>query len=228
MSFSSIEFSSVLEFDRSCVFLEFRRIESLWIYLGLKITLNIWKNLKNTITLFISISGKMLFVNLRYYCVYRLACYRANCTTKLVQLDRPITKSNNKFDNTIANTYISIYIGDFEMEIDLTTFHIFVLTYWNIYRSLLFDVILLFFSRRIYWQNLYEEKLGRPIFLPTPIHSFMNPCIYTTVFINNWTLWSICGNKYFNLIKNARIKDELIPRIFISFLHRRWTSYSLN
>lgn len=192
------------------------------------IILNIWKNLKNTITLFISISGKMLFVNLRYYCVYRLARYRANCTTKLVQLDRPITKSNNKFDNTIANTYISIYIGDFEMEIDLTTFHIFVLTYWNIYRSLLFDVILLFFSRRIYWQNLYEEKLGRPIFLPTPIHSFMNPCIYTTVFINNWTLWSICGNKYFNLIKNARIKDELIPRIFISFLHRRWTSYSLN
>lgn len=191
------------------------------------IILNIWKNLKNTITLFISISGKMLFVNLRYYCVYRLARYRANCTTKLVQLDRPITKSNNKFDNTIANTYISIYIGDFEMEIDLTTFHIFVLTYWNIYRSLLFDVILLFFSRRIYWQNLYEEKLGRPIFLPTPIHSFMNPCIYTTVFINNWTLWSICGNKYFNLIKNARIKDELIPRIFISFLHR-WTSYSLN
>lgn len=192
------------------------------------IILNIWKNLKNTITLFISISGKMLFVNLRYYCVYRLARYRANCTTKLVQLDRPITKSNNKFDNTIANTYISIYIGDFEMEIDLTTFHIFVLTYWNIYRSLLFDVILLFFSRRIYWQNLYEEKLGRPIFLPTPIHSFMNPCIYTTVFINNWTLWSIWGNKYFNLIKNARIKDELIPRIFISFLHRRWTSYSLN
>lgn len=192
------------------------------------IILNIWKNLKNTITLFISISGKMLFVNLRYYCVYRLARYRANCTTKLVQLDRAITKSNNKFDNTIANTYISIYIGDFEMEIDLTTFHIFVLTYWNIYRSLLFDVILLFFSRRIYWQNLYEEKLGRPIFLPTPIHSFMNPCIYTTVFINNWTLWSICGNKYFNLIKNARIKDELIPRIFISFLHRRWTSYSLN
>lgn len=111
MSFSSIEFSSVLEFDRSCVFLEFRRIESLWIYLGLKITLNIWKNFKNTITLFISISGKMLFVNLRYYCVYRLARYRANCTTKLVQLDRPITKSNNKFDNTIANTYISIYIG---------------------------------------------------------------------------------------------------------------------
>lgn len=71
------------------------------------------------------------------------------------------------------------------MEIDLTTFHIFVvLTYWNIYRSLLFDVILLFFHIQFIDKNLYEEKLGRPIFLPTPIHSFMNPCIYTTVFIN--------------------------------------------